>query len=231
MTHLNNTCEGSNAVAITNANSAPDNWASVTLTGTGSTKTFSTAQNHLGSSSMLLYMAAVASTNYSRWSGLTASSRALSRYYMWMSAYPTTATRFLSFHGSSSTMRCVFQVTPTGTIRTHDSAGSVVATSTAVLPLNAWARIEFECFDISGSTGTLAARMFSGANLEKGTPDSGSDLYNTGQAVGGTIDEVRFGFTSSVTFTSARSFYYDSCAYSDDDRPGSALMEGWGVPV
>lgn len=222
--YLSNGCEGTSGVAITNANSlGPNQFTSITRTGTGTTSTWDNTHVHSGVTAMLNSLAAVASTVYVDWSGLSISptpvANAFVRFYVYLTAYPTVTTRISAFLGAA-VLRCSLQVTTTGTIRTVNSAGSVIATTTATIPLNGWTRIEFEVSGISGTTGTVNARMFSGANLETTNPDTNGTLSNSAQSVGGTVDDIRIGQSSSVTMTTAWNIWYDDIAFSDTTTPG-----------
>ena len=111
-------------------------------------------------------------------------------------------TRLLTAYQGSSAIAAGVFLTTTGTLQTRNSAGTVLATTTAVAPLNAWFRVELDVTGISGSTGAVAARLYSGANLETTTVDTGGSLSTGSTSVGGLVNEFRFGAIGTV-FTSA----------------------------
>jgi len=61
-------------------------------------------------------------------------------------------------------------LTGTGAIELRDSAATVQATTTTVVPLNAWSRIEYH-FVHSTTVGSVEVKMFVGANAEGTVPD------------------------------------------------------------
>lgn len=226
MVALSNTCEGTNAATVTNANTGgPNQYNTISVTGTGTTCAFDNAHVHGGSTAIKNHLAAVASTVYHDWSSASVGSAvtdAYCRMYLYLTAYPTVTTRLVMFQGGV-TMRSNLQITTTGTIRTINTAGGVSATTTAVVPLNAWCRIEFDTTGIT-TTATLSARMFSGANLEKTTPDTNGSISTAGVAIGGTIDDVRWGQSAAVTMTTAWDAWYDDVAFSSVATPGSSVL-------
>lgn len=233
MASLSNTCEGTNAATVSTTNSAgPNQLDATSLSGAGTTCTWDNAHAHSGSTALKNHLPTVAASVYQAWKASISPSpvaNAYVRFYLYLTAYPTVTTRIVMFTVVPN-LRSALQITTTGTIRTLTSAGATIATTTAAVPLNAWCRIEYEVTGISGTTGAVAARMFSGANLETTTADTGGSLSNTGQTVGGTIDEVRFGHSSSVTMTTAWDTWYDDIAWSDTATPGPSVTAASDVP-
>lgn len=220
---LDNTCEGTDSTAVTNANTAPDNWSTVTKTGTGTTLNFSTTHAHgTSSSSMLLHLATVASTCYTAWSGQPTTVDAFVRFYMYMTAAPSAQTTLVAFLGSGSVRGSLIFSSANGLdhLTIVNAAGTEIATTTEVIPLNQWVRIEMSITSISAGTGTMLGSVHSGANLESDTIDTGGDLMSIGANVGGNIDEVRIGASTSTTQVSAWDLWIDEVAYSDQENPG-----------
>jgi hypothetical protein len=226
VTDLSNTCEGTAGTAITNANSSgPNQFDTVTRTGTGTNSTWDSTHAHAGSTSLLHALAAVASTAYEDWTTQitpTPVANAYARFYVYLTAYPTANTRLLAFIGAAAN-QCAVQLLTGGTFRLVNQAGGTPATSTATLPLNAWCRIEVDCTSNTGTTANLAARLFSGANLETTTPDTGGSISASAQTVTSQVSDARYGMSSSVTMTTAWNCWYDDVAFSDTATPGPAV--------
>lgn len=222
---LDNTAQGTSGATVpTTAIGAPNALDTSTVSGTGSTITFDSAHAHAGTTSIHHHLATVASTAYEDWKAsiTTSTANAYSRFYLYLTAYPTVTTRIVAMLSGAS-LNGSLQITTTGTFRTVNSAGSVVATTTGTIPLNTWVRVEFEITGQSGTTATIAARSFSGANLEGATPDTNCSLSNAGTTVVGATGDVRFGHSSSVTMTTAWDTWYDDFAFSDTTQPGASV--------
>jgi hypothetical protein len=167
MSTLANTCEGTNSVAISTTNSAgPNQLDAITLSGTGTTATWDNTQAHAGATSAKLHMAAVASTDLVQWlASITATANGYSRFYIYMTARPTVNTQLARMLTAAGGTCASLRLNTTGTLTTVNSAGTTIAATTGTIPLNAWCRVEFEVIGISGTTGTVNARIYSGANL------------------------------------------------------------------
>jgi|SRR5882672_1785237 len=232
MSSLINTCEGTNGSALPATNAgAPNPFDTTSISGTGSTKTWSNAHFYDGATSALIHLAlGVSASGYCAWSVLpnTPTTNAYARIYLWLSAYPAfslgTVERVFAF--LNGTTLCGALVIPnTGTLRTlTGTGGGTIATMATAIPLNQWVRIEYDLTNINtgASTADVAARMFSGANLEGTTPDSGGSLSNTGVAsmTGGTVTALRIGPSAADTLTADWDFTSDAAAYSDTATPG-----------
>ena len=225
MTDLANNCDGTNGNAIPATNVAgPNAFNTSTKSGTGTTATFDNAQIHSGTTAVKFALAAVSSTDYVDWSGLTSTANAYLRCYVYLTAAATAQTRMFAYLGSAA-LRCsvIFPTASLTTLRTINSAGSTISTMTSAFPLNQWVRVEFELTGVSGTTGTVACRMYSGANLEGTTPDSGGSISASNSSIGGNVDDARIGMSSAVTMTSAWNAWYDDVAYSDVAQPGALV--------
>jgi 3D (Asp-Asp-Asp) domain-containing protein len=225
--NLTNTAEGTsgNAVAAS-AIGLPDALDASLVSGASTTLTYDNAHAHLGSTSFKVHMSTAASVAYVAWKAAISGapvSDAYCRFYLYLTAYPSATTRIAGYLGSA-TNRTSLRLTTTGTIRTNDAAGATIATTTAVVPLGAWCRIEYEQTAISGTTGTVAARLYSGANLDTATPDTGGSLSNAAQPVGGTVDEVRYGVPTSTTQTVAWDAWLDDLGWSSTAALGPASV-------
>src|SRR5882757_485010 len=231
MSSLTNACEGTNGGTVPATNIAgPNPFDSSSVTGVGATKTFTNAQAHSGVTAINLHLpAAVSSSAQLNWSVLpvTPTTDAYVRFYLYLTAYPAfvvgTVAGLVRFLAGAS-LRAGLVLQPTGELRTINSAGGQISVTTAQVPLNQWVRIEAEITGITATTGTVAARMFSGANLEGPTPDTGGSVSASNGSIGGTVDTLRFGPQSAITLSSAWDSIYDDVAYSDVASPGPATF-------
>lgn len=227
MADLANTAEGTsgNALGATGVG-GPDAFDTSTVSGAGTTATFDNAHAHGGSTAIKLHLAAISSTAYVAWTTAitpTPVSNAYARFYLYLTAYPSPSPRIAAFL-SGSTVRCTLFMSTSGAIVTKDSAGATIATSTAVVPLNAWCRVEFEVTGISGSTGTVAARIYSGSNLETLTADTNGSLSNAGQAVGGTVNAFRLGVSTASAQAVAWDAWLDNIAFGQTAQLGPLVL-------
>jgi hypothetical protein len=225
-----NSCDGTQGVTVTNANSlGPNQFTVVSLTGAGATCIYDNAHVHRGTTAIKnTLVASVACTSNQNYSGAgispTPVANAFVRFYIYLTAYPTVATRICGMVGAAAT-RAALQVNVAGTIRTLNSAGAQAGITTAVIPLNQWCRIEWDVTLLTSTTCNQAARMFSGAGLESNTPDTGGSISNVGVTTTGTVDDIRFGHSSAVTMTTTWSTWFDDMAFSDTATPGPAGVQ------
>jgi hypothetical protein len=223
VTSLSNTCEGTSGTAVSASNSAgPNQFDSVSISGTGTAQTWDSTHAHAGSTAMKNSLpSGVAAQAFADWTASISPApvaNAYARVYVYLTAYPGINTRLLGFVGSAAT-QCSVQIGTTGLLRLVSQNGTTIVTSTAAIPLNAWCRIEMDCTSNTGTTANLAARMFSGANLETGTPDSGGTVTSSAQTTTAQVSTARFGQTSA-TQTSAFAIWLDDIAFSDTAAPG-----------
>jgi len=195
---LTNTCQGTNAAAVTSANTVgPNQFDTVTTSGAGNTITFDNTHFQTGTVSIKCLVGATSGTSYCIWKAAISGSPYLtmySRMYLWIDALPTSNTRLIAFLGNASTLRGSLQLLTTGQLRTVNAAGSTIATSANTVPTGQWVRVEF---DVTGdpTVGVLTARLYNTATSNTAT----ETLSSTAQNTGGTIDEVRYGQSSAVT--------------------------------
>jgi hypothetical protein len=195
---------GTQGATVTNANASGGNqFDTVTKSGTGTTQTYDNAHIiHSNTTSLKNHIAAVSSTAFYQWkASITATNNAYGRIYIYVTANPSVNARIMQFNSGSNVAAAGLVLTTTGTIRTVNALGSTIATSTATVALNAWNRIELEVTGVSGSTGTVAARLYSGANLETATPDTGGTLSNAAQNVTGQVNDFRVGIVLALNAT------------------------------
>lgn len=229
MASLANTCEGTNGGTITNANTAGPNQFDSIL-GTGAL-TYDTAHPHRGSTGLHhIFTANVsAPAKYPTWStsiSPTPVSQGFGRLYLYLTAWPTVLHNLMQLH-TGTAVSCTASINASGQLRISNSSGTSIGTTTGTFPLNTPVRVEFDLTNIAGTTGDVAARMFSGSNLEGVTPDTNGTVSSAGAAVAGTLAQCRFGSSSSVTMTANYDLWYDDCAWSDTATPGPVV----GAPL
>ncbi len=236
---LTNTCEGVSGASVPTTNAgAPSAFNTTAAAGAGTTETWDSTHIHSGTTALLDHIAAgVSSSIQQTWSVLpsTPTANAYVRCYLYLTAYPVfsvgTTAGVCRFIGVAA-LRAAVVLQPTGELRTINSAGTTISTTTEQVPLNQLVRIEFELTGISGTTGTVAARIFSGANLEGNTPDAGGSVSASNGSIGGTVDTVRWGPQSAITLTSAWDSWWDDLGYSDTASPGPfAPLQAWSPPT
>jgi len=223
--NLSNTCEGTQGTTVSNSNSTgPNQFTVVGLSGAGATCIYDNAQVHSGLTAIKnTLISGVSCTSNQNYSGAgispTPVANAFMRFYIYITAYPTLATRIAGMIGSAAT-QAALQINVAGTIRILNNVGTQLAISTAAIPLNQWCRVEWDVTNITTSTADQAARIYSGGNLETNTPDSGGSISATGGATTALVSDVRFGHSSAVTMTANWSTWYDDVAFSDTAQPG-----------
>jgi len=228
VTRLTNTCEGSNGVAVSNANSAPDQWSFINLTGAGATMAFDTSEKHSGSSSMKIHMpAGVVSQAYTSWPAQTSTAVAYSRAYFKFPVLPTgTAPRLLTLLAGSTIGVYLRLSVSSGVMQAYNNAGTLLGATTAALPINSWVRVDCNVTNMNGTTADLAAHFYSGANLETNTPDTNGSIVVTGAAIPSMAVTVRPGISANNTATSDWDYYIDDVAYDNATFIGSSIVSG-----
>jgi hypothetical protein len=226
MTLLVQSGVGSNTSNVTTSNATSgDQWNAVSSSGAGSSiKYDNTHVVHSHATAIQYhYPSGVSALAYTAWKASipSATATAYARLYGYMTANPTVAgqrvTHMMTGAGAAA---FAVQITTGGKVRIVNSAGTNIATSTASLPLNAQWRLEVDVTGISGSTGHPVARFYSGSNLETGTPDETVD-GGAGAAVGGLINEVRYGCSTAITQSGANwDVWLADMAFSDTAQPG-----------
>lgn len=224
MTLLQQPCAGSNGTNVSTSNATSgDQWNAVTPTGTGTTITYDNTQTiHGNATAIKLHFPTVAAGAFTGWKASIPSpaSNAYARFYIYKTADPSVAgTRISHMMSGLGVSAAAIQITTGGKLRIINSAGTNVVTSTNSIPSNAWARVEWEITGISGSTGTITARFYSGANLDGSTADE-TITSGAGAAVTGQVNEVRYGNSSTTTQTVAWDLRISDCAWSDTSQPG-----------
>lgn len=163
---LTNTAEGgTHATGVTTGNSggsSGDAFSAVTTE--QGTMTFDNTRPHHGS---LAYKSVKsgAGSNYAEWGGSTQwpeiLDRAFFRGYYNFDTAPDADTQFLAFINLTTWVLRV-RLNTTRTISLINSAGTVLGTSTTVLAVDTWYRIEMTAMMGSSSTGSAELRLYAG---------------------------------------------------------------------
>ncbi len=215
---LTNSLEGGTAgTTITGANSGgiSGNAFNGPAVGTGATLAYDSTTAAHGTLSAKIATGSTATNSYLRWStALGTVPTVYTRQYLYLPALPATATRVLAAIGANGT-DAALQLLPTGQLRSLNAGAAVLNTSTTVLPLNQWVRIETM---ITGSTtsGQVQVKIF--LTPDGTTPDETltSPLTNTA----GAISDLRFGI--SGTAVANTTYWLDDLDATTTGYPGPA---------
>lgn len=159
---------------------------------TGSFITFDTSLAYLGYNAFKYTVSASIAWCSRTFSG--ARTQNYMRTWIYMTAYPAANTLISSAMSTGATTRAQMQISTTGNLIMKNGT-TAVWTSTSVLPLNQWVRIEW-LIGVSAGASQQARYYTSPDSTGTPTEDSGSQTYNSG-----TIDRIYFGSTTSATWT------------------------------
>jgi len=135
------------------------------------------------------------------------------RLYLRLSSYPSANMGIMSIR-SAVTVRANIQLSPSGIVRVRD--GLVLsASSTNVLPLNQWVRLEW-FWDSAG--GTQAVRIYIGANLH--SPSTYTELVMASVS-SGSADNSTVGVLDGITIPN---FQIDEYAVDDGTWVGPVML-------
>jgi hypothetical protein len=218
---------GANGVAVTSSNCTnPNQFNTVAKTATAASITFDNAHTiHGNATAIKHHWSTTANTSICQWKAAitTATANSYASFYCFITALPSLTIRLASTATGAGSASTALLILNTGTIRIADALGSPIATTTAVAPLNAWFRVEYEVTGISGTTGTVTTRLYSGSGGDSVTADSGGTVTGSGAAVAGLMNDIRFGQSASTTLTSAWDIWYQDMAWSDTAQPGPVI--------
>ncbi|MFJ9740832.1 hypothetical protein [Streptomyces sp. NPDC101166] len=227
MAKLSNTFEGgSTGVGITTGNSggtSGDAWSLVNLD--SNTVEYDTARAAHGTVSARIATGATAGMPYLSWTSGISGTTLYARAYLYLTANPGSnlnAVRLMS----GSTIVATVRINSTGKVGLLYASGSLTATSTASVPLNAWFRLELKAV-ASTTAGSVECRCY------LGSPDATSateTLQGTGLNTGTNtaMDRVRVGLLTSTT---SYSINVDDVAWGDTDWIGPATAGGSSTPL
>lgn len=216
---LVNTFEGgSNGTTISTANSG--GVSGNPFDAFASTPTFSTTVAHSGTLCMSATTGAQKQVEWNTTSLGTGNATLFGRCY-----FQTTGNAGVRIvQGDGATTSDIFRitlVTTTSLIAVNINGGTNVSSTTA-LANNTWMRIDFQ-FALSGTTATITARLFFGANIEGTVPTE--TLTQSGASTDAAINIIRFGSGSSVTPT----LFFDDVAVTDQGYPGPLLRPAYPI--
>lgn len=140
------------------------------------------------------------------------------RFYVQLNSYPVGSGTIvhLALSRAAGTNQGQIRVNTAGNLVLRDG-GNTAWTSTTILPLNQWIRIEWR-LDVTNHQQQI--RLFTAGNVDGTTPteDSGNATLT---APSGNTDEIRLGLANN-TSTAALAYYYDAVADNNATWPGPA---------
>ena len=138
------------------------------------------------------------------------------RFYIYLTANPTTDTGFVRLQSSGTTCGSVM-VTTRGTLCWQNTAFTQVAQTTATLALNQWVRVEGKFVGASGTGGSIELKLFN--VTDSSTPTETQTL--TGINTTGEANSWAFGEASADKTNFL--VWFDDIAINDTGYPGPAL--------
>ena len=136
------------------------------------------------------------------------------RFYIKLSSYPS-GHMGIAAARNDTTVNAGLQISPAGNVRLRDGL-ILQATSTNVLPLNQWVRLEWKW---DASANTQSVRIFTGANLH--APAGTYDEEITAQATNAPSDNMTIGVLDGVAVDEV---VFDEYAIDNSDWVGPAEM-------
>jgi len=203
-----------------NTGGASGNFFDVVNIGTGATNASDSAQAAHGSLSLKLATGSTAGTVYVTWStSLTSTTLTVvyQRISLFATANPAANSRLLYWGNSGATIAASLRLNTAGTLAFQNSANSVILTSTATIPLNAWCRIEAMC---NSATGVAEFKLFN-------TPDSATptetQTSTSGQSLSTDCGLVRIGQSGGAQ-ANYGPYWLDDLGASDTAYLGPAVV-------
>jgi hypothetical protein len=216
---------GTNGATIATADTGSANAWDAVLTVTGGTRTYSTTQAAHGTKSGSFATSTTVGGSAVVWTtSLTGSAAAgpfYSRAYLYMTSNSVQPVP-LAFMSSTTSNRVGLRITVAGKIAVIINGTTTNETSTSVIPLNTWVRLELAATG-SATVGAYEMRYYASADSATATETlnaSGATNLNTG----GTIDRVAFGLTQAIA--SAPTLYIDDAGASTVGFMGPSVVAG-----
>lgn len=179
-----------------------------TQIGATSEMKFDTAHFH-GGAFALRTTAQIGETAFAKWLLATAITQLYQRGYYYLTATPTDTVGIVRFLNSSATQAIRVVLDTARHISIRDASNAIIATSTTVVPLNAWFRIETRC-KAGATTGEAEVRIFAtSAEGAVGSPDE--TLLLTARNTSTDLKEIRFGVNAAPT-VAANQYWSDDLA-------------------
>jgi hypothetical protein len=217
---------GTPGVSVTTGNSggASGSAFDVVQAGAGAVNAYDAAQAAHGSVSCKISTGGTAASAYNSWTTSAGSlAQAWFRAYFFMTANPAVQHRLVNFLAGASQVGNVL-LKANGALIFTNSAGGTVLTSAAVIPLNAWWRLEGFVTG-SAAAGQWEFRLFTSAP-DGVTPDE-TQTSAASQPMTGPPDTYRFGVGANIA--NAGPFWMDDIGVSPAGYLGPALVRP--VPV
>ncbi len=184
MTLRSNRCEGTDEATVTTSNTdGPDQFTAV-----NSTPVFDTAQFYQGASSIRINTDGAGGAKYVRWTDGANQTHATARLLVRMSGSPPSNTSFCQIQNSTGTGNFRMQIITTRAIRAQNSAGTTLATTTAIIPLDTWIRLELEC---DTGTGDWSIKYYEDPASNTVT----ETISGTGASLGSDVRRIQDGLT------------------------------------
>ena len=172
--------------------------------GTGCIVQFSDVQKYGAMAVRLASRASSASAIVSWVASLGSFTETYGRIYLYIAAGSVPALAVVMDTRDSANRSCGIRIRTDRKLELIDSASSLRATSTNLVPLNAWFRLEWHLI-CNVTTGSLVCRIFNSPDSTTATEEFSFANFSTLAAA----DRVRFGNTTSTTnWPSASGFLY-----------------------
>lgn len=210
---LSNTADGADGVVVSTSNNAgPNQFDSIVAS-----PVYDASRFIRGTSSIRFVANSV---SYCVWQASIGTSKAniYTRAYVWMDAFPSSTALIINLVTPSGSAAGKIQITATGAWRVVNGAGGVSATGTTVVPTGQWVRFELDATGISGTTGTLTARIYTTPDQTTATETIGASA----QTVNDLVSRVWFGPNASNT----NSMWFDDVAVSFSGPVGPPATGG-----
>lgn len=186
--------------------------------GSGATLAFDSTRSAHGGLSLKCATGATATTAYAQWgTSLGAGqSQVWWRMYLYFTALPTVTDRlWCAFADTGATSQCAgMYINTSGTFQITDELNDTVLTTTTVIPLNQWFRVEG--YVIGSATGSAEFKLFS--SMDSTVPDETEDVSLNSR---GTLGAFQFGATASKA--SAPTYWLDDIGVSTAGYLGPAV--------
>jgi hypothetical protein len=214
---------GSDETQVSAANSGGDSGTAFNTVNVGADATlvYDTAQSSHGSLSVRHATGATSATANMIWTGTAvgAPSRLWGRCYVRFS--DVSVSRSIARIRSGTTQILRVQINTSGEIELRNSGNSVAATSTTVLSVDTWYRIEFDARP--GEAVANELRLYVGDSTTLTESVAASDNYSAA------ADVTEAGFGNFANGANAPSMWYDSIQVNDTVFPGPATSTVTGV--
>lgn len=169
---------------------------------------FSNVRAAHGSLSARCVLSAASTANV-EWA--TAGTHWFARSYLYMDTAPPANMQIINVL-STGTLRAMVQVQSSDRkVRILDAGFTQIGISTNALAVDAWHRIEVEFTQGTTTAGLVVVKIYSGANLESGTP---TETITSSSATVSAWNQIRIGcmFSANQTWSDG---YHDSVGISD----------------